>query len=59
MAIEAMPSSAVMKATSSGTLFSSRLRAITAKISVNTNRPTLPRTTLSRSRVVAMIRGVS
>ena len=30
-----------------------------ANTSVNTNRPTLPRTTLSRSSVVAMMRGVS
>ena len=30
-----------------------------AKTSVNTNSPTLPRTTLSRSSVVAMMRGVS
>ena len=55
----AMPSVAVMSATSSWTRPSSRSRAITEKISANTNNPTLYRTTLSRSSVVAMMRGVS
>ena len=54
-----MASSAATNVTISGTRFSRRSSAMTAKISENTNRPTLYRTTLSRSSVVAMIRGVS
>ncbi len=57
--MQAIPSSAVTRATISCTLFSSRLSAMIANTSEKTNNPTLNRTTLSRSSVVAMIRGVS
>lgn len=45
--------------TSFGTVVPSRLSPATASSSVNTNRPTLNRTSASRSSVVAITRGVS
>ena len=54
-----MASRAVRSDTISFTVFSERLSAMIAKTSVDTNSPTLPRTTASRSSVVAMTRGVS
>ena len=57
--MQVMPSNAVTKVTISCTVFSRRSSAMTAKTSEKTNSPTLYLTTLSRSSVVAMIRGVN
>ena len=57
--MHATPRIPVRNTPTSSTAAPCRLSPVTAKTSVKTDRPTLYRTTLSRSSVVAMIRGVS